>query len=356
MNKIKSNQLAFSYAGCFIGAGFLSGQELWQFFGSFGLYGLVGLIIAIILQAVLGFVVVEYARLTKISEFDCLIVNSKSKILKGFFAFSEVLFIFFIITIMIAGAGSLFYSVLNFDKVLSALVFTIIVVFIALFGLTGVVKIFSFTVPVLTVSTIIVSVISLSKTGFPNIWNSNVTGKTVMLPNFIVSSILFAVHNLYCTLGVVAPIGAKVERSSTSLNGMSVSSIVLLLISLAVLLPVYANSDMASYDLPMLEIAKNISGVIYVVFVVLMAIGMFGTAVSNTVAICDFSSQKSPLLKNKKYVMPIVIGVSAFLTSNIGFSSLIAILYPLTGYVGVIAIILIIINYFKFLKKDKNNE
>ena len=42
MKEIKTWSLAFTYVGCFLGAGFISGQELWQFFGSFGNWGYVG--------------------------------------------------------------------------------------------------------------------------------------------------------------------------------------------------------------------------------------------------------------------------------------------------------------------------
>ena len=42
MKQIKTLTLAFTYVGCFLGAGFISGQELWQFFGAFGNWGYVG--------------------------------------------------------------------------------------------------------------------------------------------------------------------------------------------------------------------------------------------------------------------------------------------------------------------------
>ena len=29
-------RLGFTFAGCYLGAGYVSGQELWQFFGCFG--------------------------------------------------------------------------------------------------------------------------------------------------------------------------------------------------------------------------------------------------------------------------------------------------------------------------------
>jgi uncharacterized membrane protein YkvI len=34
MNEMKTLPLAFTYVGVFLGAGFVSGPELWQFFGA----------------------------------------------------------------------------------------------------------------------------------------------------------------------------------------------------------------------------------------------------------------------------------------------------------------------------------
>jgi len=36
MKQLSAAQLALSYTGVFLGAGFVSGQELWQFFSCFG--------------------------------------------------------------------------------------------------------------------------------------------------------------------------------------------------------------------------------------------------------------------------------------------------------------------------------
>ena len=36
-------RLGFTFAGCYLGAGYVSGQELWQFFGCFGWQGIAGL-------------------------------------------------------------------------------------------------------------------------------------------------------------------------------------------------------------------------------------------------------------------------------------------------------------------------
>ena len=47
--KIGTLRLALTFAGCFLGAGYVSGQELWQYFGAFGARGLLGLVLAIVL-------------------------------------------------------------------------------------------------------------------------------------------------------------------------------------------------------------------------------------------------------------------------------------------------------------------
>ena len=44
--KIGTLRLALTFAGCFLGAGYVSGQELWQYFGAFGARGLLGLVLA----------------------------------------------------------------------------------------------------------------------------------------------------------------------------------------------------------------------------------------------------------------------------------------------------------------------
>ena len=46
MKEMGPVRLAFTYIGCFLGAGFVSGQELWQFFGAFGVWGYVGFLLA----------------------------------------------------------------------------------------------------------------------------------------------------------------------------------------------------------------------------------------------------------------------------------------------------------------------
>ena len=74
MKELKAIPLAFTYAGCFLGAGYVSGQELWQFFGSFGNWGYVGFVIAIGLFVMLGIMLIRLTQMTGCEAVDRLLV------------------------------------------------------------------------------------------------------------------------------------------------------------------------------------------------------------------------------------------------------------------------------------------
>lgn len=44
---ISARQLGAAFSGCFLGAGYVSGREMWQFFGRFGPVGWLGLCLSL---------------------------------------------------------------------------------------------------------------------------------------------------------------------------------------------------------------------------------------------------------------------------------------------------------------------
>ena len=78
MKQIKTWTLAFTYVGCFLGAGFISGQELWQFFGAFGNWGYVGFALATLLFVVIGVLFIRLTQMTRCSDMDQLLVDIRS--------------------------------------------------------------------------------------------------------------------------------------------------------------------------------------------------------------------------------------------------------------------------------------
>ena len=107
MKQIKTFSLAFTYVGCFLGAGFISGQELWQFFGAFGNWGYVGFALAALLFTVIGILFVRLTQMTKCAEMDKLLVPWDVKWLRAATGVIGALFLFFVVVSMSAGVGAM---------------------------------------------------------------------------------------------------------------------------------------------------------------------------------------------------------------------------------------------------------
>lgn len=354
MKDINSRKLALTYSGCFLGAGFLSGQELWQFFGSFSKWGAVGLIVAVCLQCFLCVVILNYVKERNIDSFKNLISDEKTKIIGEIFTTVQVVFIYLIVTVMLAGVGALFEQVFDISGFVPSLIFAVIVTLVAFSGINGVVKIFSKTVPVLLVFTLIISVVSLAKFGFKGFYSEEVTGRTFVMPNSFIATMLFAVYNLFCSLGVLTPIGSRLKNEKTATVGILTGGMILIFVAVSVLLPQIANVEITETNLPMLTLSKQINAVIFYVYAVLLFLGMFGSAVSNAVVVLNYTTKKINNGKIGKIIF-IILMVIAFLLSRFGFSKIIGFAYPVAGYVGFIAFIIILVRITVYKRKKDTN-
>jgi len=66
---ISARQLGAAFSGCFLGAGYVSGREMWQFFGRFGPVGWLGLCLSIALLGGAGLLLLTMVRRTGRSQF-----------------------------------------------------------------------------------------------------------------------------------------------------------------------------------------------------------------------------------------------------------------------------------------------
>ena len=161
--------LAVAFAGCFLGAGYVSGQEIWQFFGSFGIYGLWGLLLAVLLQCFFGNILFRLASDTGIEELDKVVIRQNAPALRAFVGATEVFFMFGVCVIMYAGAGALIEQVSGIPAAFGSAVLALLVSLIARSSFIGMIGAFSVLVPLLVVFTLCVSIASLVKFGLPRL-------------------------------------------------------------------------------------------------------------------------------------------------------------------------------------------
>ena len=101
----------------------------------------------------------------------------------------------------------------------------------------------------------------------------------------------------------------------------------------------------------MLAVATKISGVLGIVYAVLMCGAILGSSLSCTVSMGIYLEQKNEFFKKHRVAVILIILALAFGGSLFGFSNLIATVFPIFGYIGFAAIILLAVHFFRAYRK-----
>ncbi len=354
MKKINSINLMFTFAGCFLGAGYVSGQELWQFFGSFGKVGLIGMAVSAVLLSAFGIVLTRYVQLTGISDMDKVVIKKDNKILRSIFVALEVFFLFGVFVIMTAGVGAMLEQVFGIHPLLGSGIFVLLVSLVAIFGMNGMVTAFSVTVPALVIMSAVIFAVYGTKSSFDSINFTSGETDNPLLQNWLISAVVFVSYNLFASIGILTPIGKAVEKKSTLYKGIIGGGVLLLLIALGIMLTMAMCPESITAQLPMLAAAQSISSIFTWIFAFLLFGGMFGTSVSSVFAIDEFVKSRFKVSKKFSVLIILLISILSFTGSIFGFDKLIGIVYPVCGYLGVAALVLIVVNFVKVKLRRKD--
>lgn len=344
MKKIGACRLAWIFAGSILGAGLVSGQELLQFFGRFGIWGGIGLVLSVFLLMLLGIIVMSIAAERKTSEMDKIIFSGNSRLLSGIIGVLQIIFLLGLITVMTAGTGELMNQLTGIPAWAACIVMTIIISLIALAGLDGVSSVFSVCVPLIAVAAVIFAVISVFCFHGDGMFEFH---DNKFLPNWIVSSVIYTSYNIFASLGVLTPCGVKIENRKTLYKGAMLGAAILLIISGCIFAAIAKYPEAAKSGLPMLSLANAISPVLGYIYGLLLLCGLLGTSISSLVAADTYMSAKFKFLSKHRGLFIIAAAALTFTASLFGFGNLIGTVYPVFGYVNIIFIVFMIINFVK---------
>ena len=350
MKRLGVLSLGFTFAGCFLGAGYVSGQELWQFFGTFGMPGIGGLSLAVLLQCIFGIILLLLARDTGLDELDRIVIRRERPILRVLTGAAEMIFMFGVCVIMYAGAGALLAQTLHWHAALGSALLCVLVTAVSLRGLGGMVSAFSLLVPLLTVMTLIFSGAALLHVDFPGFPDPEPAANP-LLGNWFVSALTFVSYNLFCSIGILAPLARHIKSKKSIFCGVALGCLFLFLIALAILSALAAYPQSLAAQLPMLDLAERLAPLAGGIYAVLMLFSMFGTALSCHVAAATYLCQKSVLLRRHSLWLTTGLVLLGWLGSLAGFDRLIGIIYPLCGYCGAAAM-LCILGHYRYIRRE----
>ena len=123
MKDVKGLSLSFTYVGCFLGAGFVSGQELWQFFSCFGPVGLLGFLGTAALFFCVDYSLLRLIMTTGQEDMARMLTPGDRPKLRIAVSVMQGLLLFGVCVIMIAGGSVLLCRPLGVPVWLAGLIF-----------------------------------------------------------------------------------------------------------------------------------------------------------------------------------------------------------------------------------------
>lgn len=350
IKNISSRQIALAFTGSFLGAGFVSGQELMQFFAVFGSFGLMGMSLAILLFFTFGCFVMKVAKRTGIIEFDRIIVRNGNLWLRGIFGGVFIIFLFGVVVVMIAGAGALLHQVFGMPTILGNVLMAVLIAVVALYEARGVLGAFSVTVPLLIVAAMISGTLAIFNFDGGGIAARPFSGANPLLGNWLFSTLAFVSYNMMAAISILVPIALDVKDEKTIHKGIFQGAVQLMVVFVCILLPLILNQSMLTdAELPMLTLAEEIHPLWGIVYAILLFCGMFGSALSCLFGVA-VRIKKIKDIKGKYLTTALV--VLAFIGSIAGFKEIIAVLFPICGYIGFFAMLGICLHFISLQKKS----
>lgn len=351
MKKLNWIEIISLYIGVIMGAGFASGRECWQFFGVFGNKGYYGAAAATVCFVLLACMLTYIARSKNTADLGRLISPFDNKYIDGIIGWILAVIYYSMIIAMTAAGGSLLNQQFGISKVTGGIIIAVLCIVTVLGDFERVSKIFRLIVPVLFVVGIVTILLTIhADFGQSGPVDGYKPGR--MSPNWLVSALVFMAYN---TLGMITMAGSCAVNARDKKNAYTGAVCgTLCLGGLTILLLRAQLTDMAfssALDLPMLGFSARLSPVLNVLYAVILYGAVYSTGASTYYGF----STKLPSGNIKKFI--IVGGAAAgFLLGLTGFNRLVEFLYPAQGYIGIVFIVLIIINFIREIRSGSSSE
>lgn len=330
-------QIAATYIGTIVGAGFASGQEILQFFTKYGYWGSITIGLSTVLFIWLGtkmMLISSQIRAKSYEDLNKALFGEKyGRIVSHFM----IIVLLGVTAVMLAGAGTIFYEHWNISYQSGLLITIVACYFLLRKGMKAILTVNSIVVPIMLLFTIIIIVDTLRSPG---------SGKFLTLTSdhsiwaAWASPFLYTAFNLSMSQAVLVPLGAEIRDRKTIIAGSWIGGIgigFMLLaghIALSVHMP-----GIQQFSIPMGGIAMQLGPTIQFIYIFIIFAEIFTTLIAD---IYGLTLQLHERLKWARSLIVMIILAICYVASQLGFGTLLSTLYPIFGLISFGWLILII--------------
>lgn len=347
MKKLNWIDITALYIGTIMGAGFASGRECWQFFAVFGKDGYYGAVVFTVGLALFSFMLTYIANSKQTTDLGKIVSPFGNPKIDNIPGIILAAFFYMDVIVMTAAGGSLLFQQFGISKVIGGLLIVILVIITVLGDFERISSVFRFLIPVLFAAAVMMIVLIIREDYSQSSVTEFEPGE--ITPTWLISSIVFLSYNALATPAIVGNAAINARDRKNAYIGALVGPLCLGALTIALMRALMTDMAFtASCDLPLLGYSMRISPILNVIYALLLFCSIYSTGSS---LYFGFTT-KLPNTRWRKYV---VIGgaLLGFALGLTGFKTLVEYLYPMQGYIGLVILLMIILNFCNELRMNK---
>ncbi|WP_411911130.1 transporter [Clostridium estertheticum] len=347
-------QTAAVFIGTIVGAGLASGQEITQFFSTYGYVSFWGILVCCLIYIIVSSIIVSISLKHKLSSYTELI----TLVSPGFFGIiTDIFTSFFLVSgaaVILAGSGALLHQYFGISKWVGILLMAIISLYTVLKDTKGLITINSFIVP--TLITIIVTIFVLYLLFHKDMLSATYIKQipsykhNIIPAQWFFSALLYAGFNMLCCSGVLVPLSQEIKYKRVLIPGVIIGALGLTILCYLINTMLLLNiPQIFKYEIPLLYITHRFGMLMQILLLCVIFCEMFSTEVSNIYSVGKTLEKKFDISYKKAVLLILVVALPI---SQIGFKTLIKVLYPGFGAISFIFLIQCILFYKKTTKRQ----
>lgn len=347
LNVVQALKFAGAYVAFVIGSGYASGQEIMQFFTAYGIWSMGGLLIALLAFSWLGKVLMNYGyrhrELGPDAMADTAFRYYCGKYFGTFLAWFIPIFLLLVCIVMTSGAGATLAQYFGAPAWLGSLLMCALVFITNLFGFKRIVDIVGALGPLTIVFSIVIALFAIASNpaGLANVMEkgdvfASIANATNGAPLWALGGLLYCAYNITGSVPFLTQSGGISDTAREAKVGAVLGGVLFVLAALLMNLALMCYiDDVAALEVPTLFLSDLISPVVSVVFAIILLDEIYSTgAPMMWTAVNRFAPEGTK--RNKIVLVAFTVIVFAVVMSPLSYSQLLGIIYPYTGYIGIV--------------------
>ena len=326
-------KIVFVIIGSIIGAGFISGQEIYTFFLKFGNIGiaciiLMGIILGIVIYKTC-FIIMKNKN-KNYGEFLDSILQSKYPRIRIFINSLINVFLLISFFIMCAAFCAYFKQEYNISVYLSGLIISIICYMIFVKNIKAIIKVNQILMPIIIILIFFLVIkINIQQVSIKNAENSILA---------ILNCMIYVSYNTIILIPILIKLKSYMKDIKSILVSSIVCSIIIISMALIILCIISQIKEIKLIEIPLLYVTNSYGEVYKYIYSFVLIVAIITSAISAGYGFLENITKD----KQRYLIFAFFICVFSIFISNFGFSNLVNILYPLFGILGLIQIFFIL--------------